>query len=59
MDRLSTLAMLQEEGLQDPQGVASKKALRIKRNLRPFDIFEIRNYTKQNILSDHIFKCQV
>jgi len=35
--------MLQEEGLKDPQVVASKKALRIMRNLRPFDIFEIRN----------------
>ena len=39
-------------------GREETKAFRVLwTDLRPFDIFEIRNYTKQNILSDHIFKC--
>jgi len=39
-------------------GREETKAFRVLwTDLRPFDIFEIRNYTKQNILSNHIFKC--
>ena len=39
-------------------GREETKAFRVLwTDLRPFYIFEIRNYTKQNILSDHIFKC--